>query len=99
MRRREYAIYKANGYHNGHLCQIVTSETILNSIFAILLLLVTSPLVNIATKSLFGADILSAKMLCIGVILILGVSVVSMGTTALSYVKANISTVLKAGDR
>lgn len=99
MRRREFAIYKTSGFHNSHLFLIVTSETIINSIFAILLLLVTSPLVNIATQSMFGADILSAKMLCMGVLLILGVSVVSFGTTVLSFIKTNISMVLKAGDR
>lgn len=99
MRRREYAIYKASGFSNPHLCLIVTSETIFHSTCAMLLLLITSPIVNLATKSLFGADILSAKMLFMGALLIIGVSVISFGTTALAYIKTNISTVLKAGDR
>ena len=54
---------------------------------------------NLATKSLFGADILSVKMLSIGVALIIGVSVVAFFTTVLSYIKTNIAMALKAGDR
>lgn len=99
MRKREYAIYKVSGFNNRHLNLLNAAEMITIAVTGMLLLLVTSPLINKATEALFAVNILNAKMLSTGMLLILGVAVIAYATTAIAYVRTNIETALKTGDR
>lgn len=99
MRKREYAIYKISGFGNGHLSLINLAQTLTQSITAIVLLLVTSPLLNLATKALFGVNILSANMLFTGAALGVCLAIVAYSITSIVYVKTNIVSALKTGDR
>lgn len=99
MRKREYAIYKISGYNNKHLSLLIFSETVITMATAIIFLLVTSPLINLVTKAQFSVDILNAKMLFTGVLLLVGVAVVAFGVTISTFVKVNVSTALRTGDR
>ena len=99
MRKREYAIYKVSGFTNSHLSLLNLTERITETIAAILLLLVASPVINIAIISLFGASILSSETMFTGVLLIILVAVVGYLTTAVFFIKTNIATALKTGDR
>ncbi|WP_342512372.1 ABC transporter ATP-binding protein/permease [Sporosarcina sp. FSL K6-1522] len=99
MRKREYAIYKVSGFTNTHLGLLNLTEKMTETIVAILLLLVISPLINIATESLFGKNILSAQTLFPGVLLIVLVAVVAYLATTISIIKTNVTTALKTGER
>lgn len=99
MRKREYAIYKVSGFNNRHLNLLNLAETITVSVTGILLMLVSSPFINVATESLFSVNILNAEMLTKGMLLILGVAVIAYGITVIAYVRTNITTALKKGDR
>lgn len=99
MRKREYAIYKVSGFTNAHLSLLNLSETITATIAAILLMLVTSPLIDLATKGLFSVNILNPKMLFTGVLLIALGAVVAYFTTAITIMKTNTTTALKTGDQ
>ncbi|MGE8078522.1 ATP-binding cassette domain-containing protein [Peribacillus loiseleuriae] len=99
MRKREFAIYKVSGFNNAHLSLLNLTEKITETFTAILLLLVSSPLINSATKGLFSASILSSKMLFTGVLLIALVAIVAYLTTTISFMKTNTTTALKTGDR
>jgi len=99
MRKREYAIYKISGFTNSHLGLVNLTERLTETIAAILLLLVTSPLVNSAMTSLFGASIVSSKTMFTGALLIGGLAVVACLLTAVFFIKTNTATALKTGDR
>ncbi|MFJ5766407.1 ATP-binding cassette domain-containing protein [Lysinibacillus sp. NPDC093210] len=99
MRKREYAIYKVSGYNNRHLNLLNLAETLTVAVTGILLMFVTSPLINVGTEALFSVNILNVEMLTKGTLLILGVAVIAYGTTVISYVKTNITTALRKGDR
>ncbi len=99
MRKREYAIYKVSGFNNNHLNLLNFAEMIFVTVTGIVLMLVTSSLINTATEAMFSVNILNAKMLIKGVLLILGVAVIAYVITLLTYVKTNITTALKQGDR
>jgi ABC-type lipoprotein export system ATPase subunit len=99
MRKREFAIYKVSGFNNAHLSLLNFTEMISGTITAILLMLVTSPLINIATKGLFNTNILNSKMLFMGVLMIALVAVVAYFSTAITFIKTNTTTALKTGDR
>lgn len=99
MRRREYAIYKISGYTNSHMCVLNAAEIMLNITSSIVILLVTSPLINIATSSMFSGNILNTKTLFIGIFLILIVGVLAYITTVIVSIKTNAEVALKVGDR
>lgn len=99
MRRREYAIYKVCGFNNKSLNLITVTVTLFQVAGAILLLLITSPLLNVATNSMFGVDILNVPMLFMGAVIVLLLSVVAYATTAMTYLKTKIDVALKTGDR
>lgn len=99
MRRKEHVIYKVSGFNTAHLCRLQLAEIISVTCVAILLMLATSPLINIATKGLFGVPILSAKMLFTGVLMMLITAALAYFTTAITVAKVNVSTVLKTGDK
>lgn len=99
LRKREYAIYNVSGYTGGHISKIMAVEILISAISAVLLMLITSPLLNAATKAMFGASILSGGKLAIGALLILGISAVSFAAELPVAVRADASVMLKAGDR
>ncbi|MFJ5621835.1 ATP-binding cassette domain-containing protein [Peribacillus loiseleuriae] len=99
MRKREFAIYKVSGFNNVHFSLLNLTEKITEIMTAILLMLVTSPLINIATKGLFNASILNSKMLFAGVLLIALVGVAAYFTTSIAFIMTKTSTALKTGDR
>lgn len=99
MRKREFAIYKVSGFNNVHFSLLNLTEKITEIMTAILLMLVTSPLINIATKGLFSATILNSKMLISGVQFIALVGVAAYLTTAIAFIMTKTSTALKTGDR
>lgn len=99
MRQREYAIYKISGYNNTHLGFLSLTEKITEMITAVLLMLAVSPLLNIATESLFNTNIRSTEMLRQGALLIVLVGIIAYMPTVFAIVKTNIATSLKTGDR
>ncbi|RKP51459.1 ATP-binding cassette domain-containing protein [Cohnella endophytica] len=99
MRKREFAIYKVSGFNHAHLNLLNLSERITETLTASLLMLITSPLINIATRGLFSASILNSKMLLTGVLLIALVAVVAYMTTAIAILKTHTIIALKTGDR
>ncbi len=99
MRKREFAIYKVSGFHNTHLSLLNLTERITETFTASLLMLITSPLINLATKGLFSASILNAKMLFTGVLLIVLVAVVAYFSTTIAIIKTHTVTALKTGDQ
>lgn len=97
LRKREYAIYKVSGYHNGHLAEISAAETIVNAITAAVVMLVASPLLNMATTAMFNTSILSFSKLMIGVLLVFVVAIVSFIAGMLGYGTAKTSSMLNEG--
>lgn len=99
MRKREYAIYKVSGFNTAHLSLLNLTEMITATIAAILLMLASSPLIDLATKGLFDVNILNSKMLVTGALLIALLAVVAYFTTAITIIKTHITITLKTGDR
>ncbi|MBM6694151.1 ATP-binding cassette domain-containing protein [Pseudoflavonifractor capillosus] len=99
LRRREYAIYKVTGYSNGALAGISLAETALAALCAGMVLLVASPLLNGVVGVLFHASILSLPKLAVGVLLTLGLAVLSFGAGMLAIWKTDVASVLKAGEK
>lgn len=85
LRKREYSVYKTCGYNNAHLMLVTLAETALSAVSAALLTLILSPLSNMAAKAMFGADILSAEKLFIGILMVLGLSVVAFAAAIPGY--------------
>ena len=99
LRMREYAIYKVTGYAASHLARITLGETLLSAIGAAVLFLALSPLLNLATKTLFAASILSAGKLLVGVLLILAVSLAAWAAQLPAVAAASCKTMLQSGDK
>lgn len=99
LRRKEYAIYKVSGFSTAHLAKLVLAETISVALSAAALLLVASPLINLATKGIFGVNILSGKMLLAGTLLVLISATFSYLTTIPSFATIDVSKTLKTGDK
>ena len=99
LRMREYAIYKVTGYAASHLAIITLGETLLSAIGAAMLFLALSPLLNLATKALFAASILSAGKLLVGVLLILEVSLAAWAAQLPAVAAASCKRMLQSGDK
>lgn len=98
LRKREYAIYKVSGYTGGHLAKISLAEIICSAAAAIALLLVASPLLNLATIALFHASIQSVGKLAVGALLILAVSAAAYAAGLPFIFRTSESDMLKAGE-
>lgn len=96
MRKKEYAIYKLSGLTTSHMFILNLVEILTQAVIAISLLIVTSPLSTIVTKSLFGVNILDFKTLFVGVLIVMLISFVAYCSNAISFIKINLSSVLKA---
>lgn len=99
MRRREYAIYQVSGYHTSHLVFLAFVEILLYTATGILLLLVASPLLTLATAGLFGISIFSGKMLITGALLIAAASIAAFLSAIIVIMKTDAAAALKTGDR
>lgn len=99
MRKREYAIYKVSGFTNRNINILLFSEIIFSTMLAIIILLIASPLINLATTKLFSVNIMNFEMLFMGIILIILVSILAYISTIVTNIKVNISDALKTGDK
>ncbi|MEG0378908.1 MAG: macrolide ABC transporter ATP-binding protein/permease, partial [Eubacterium sp.] len=99
MRKKEYAIYKVSGYSTAHLFLINGAEMLSVTAVAIGVMLMTSPLLNIITKGIFGVTILNIKMLSTGCGMILLMGVLAFLSTAITCAKVNAGAVLKSGEQ
>ncbi|WP_438348476.1 ATP-binding cassette domain-containing protein [Paenibacillus sp. FA6] len=99
MRKKEYAIYKINGYSNSNLTKITFIEYLLVGIATMGLFLVTSPLINMAMKSFTGAGIMDVTTFAIAgglIILLCGLCGV---VASVVIPTVNLFKSLKSGDR
>lgn len=99
LRMREYAIYKVTGYAASHLAIITLGETLFSATGAAVLFLALSPLLNLATKTLFAASILSGGKLLVGVLLILAVSLAAWAAQLPAVAAASCKRMLQSGDK
>lgn len=99
MRKKEYAIYKINGYRNSGLTKITFVEYFLVGIAAMVLFSVTSPLINIAMKSFTAADILNVKTFAIAGGLIILLCALCGMVASMVIPTVNLFKTLKSGDR
>ncbi|MEC0093683.1 ABC transporter ATP-binding protein/permease [Paenibacillus macquariensis] len=99
MRKKEYAIYKINGYTNSHLTKITLLEYLLVGIAAIVLFLVTSPLINMAMKSFTGSGIVDVTTFAIAGGLIILLSGLCGVVASMVIPTVNMFKSLKSGDR
>lgn len=99
IKKREYAIYKISGYSSLDIMSFTLGEYGIVAISTIIIYLLTSPLINKITKSLFSLDILNIKSLILGSILILFMSILSAGITGIIESSVKEANCLKSGDR
>lgn len=98
MRKREYAIFKVSGYANRHLWQTTFSEFLSFAIGSAILFLCISPLISLVTNGLWEVDILNAKLLLTGVVLLFGMAFLSFFVSVATAVKGKVSSALQKGD-
>lgn len=99
LRKREYAIYKVSGYSGIHLMLITIAEFIIASVLSILLFLLTSPIINIVTNSLWNVNILNGELLTTGTLLMVAMGVLSCAIVSIISTGTKAVTSLKTGDR
>lgn len=99
MRKKEYAIYKVSGFTSSNLFTLNLTETVYSTVISIIFMIITSPIINLATKGLFGVNILNIKMLFIGSLMIGIISVIAYLTSVITSANINLTTDLKSGDR
>ncbi len=91
MRKKEYAIYKISGYCTKHFFLLHVTETIFQLFTCVFLLLVTAPVWGMILP-------VNVFTLLSGSAIVLLLSVLSYGATAISFMKVDLSNILKAGD-
>lgn len=99
LRKKEYAIYKISGFQASHLLLTNLCDTILCAIGGILLLFVTSPILNLITKNLLQFNLLRADMLFTGVGFVLLLSILYYAVSILPCLKIDLSKELKTGEK
>lgn len=99
MRRRDYAIYKASGYSTGHLNVLNLTEKSIETVTAIGLMFVASPLINMAAGVLFEMNGFNMEMRVRWMLSICSAGALATLITALTITKTDIATALKKGDR
>lgn len=98
-RKREYAIYKVSGYSSRHLTILTVTEFFIASAFSAALFLCVSPLINLATTAFWQVNILGAKLLGTGVLLVIVMGAIFCMVTMLVCGTTKASVSLKTGDR
>lgn len=92
MRKKEYAIYKISGFCTKHFFLLNLTETALQ--------MLTSTILLLATALIWGMVLpVNMQTLSSGVGIVVGLSVFAYIVTAISFLKVDLSKVLKAGDR
>ncbi|ELC8441395.1 ATP-binding cassette domain-containing protein [Clostridium perfringens] len=99
IKKREYAIYKISGYSSLDIMSFTSGEYGIVAIGTIIIFLLTSPLINKITESLFSLDILNIKSLILGSGLILFMSILSAGVTGIIESSVKEGKCLKSGER
>ncbi|MCM1991329.1 ABC transporter ATP-binding protein/permease [Oceanirhabdus seepicola] len=99
MRKREYAIYKINGYSNSKMTEVTFTEYLIIGVSTIVLFFGAYPMINKATESLFSANILNGKSFATSIVLIILISVLCATITSLVSATVKESKCLKTGDR
>ncbi|MEG0370805.1 MAG: ABC transporter ATP-binding protein/permease [Clostridium sp.] len=99
LRKKEYAIYKINGYSKSDIVKTIFGEYTIILIASISIFIITSPIINMGTKQFFNVNIISGKLLatCIGIIIL--ISILCIGVTTLIGVCVKEEKCLKSGDR
>lgn len=95
MRRREYAIFKVSGYSNVHLHLLNLTEKVLETVTAIGLLFVASPLIAMVAGTLFEMNGFNMRW----VLSICSAGVLATLLTSFVIIKTDITTAFKKGDR
>jgi ABC-type lipoprotein export system ATPase subunit len=99
LRKREYAIYKVSGYSNIHLMLVSIAEFLIASTCSIVLFLLTSPIINMATTALWNVNILNVKLLTTGTLLVVAMGALSCTIVSIISTGTKAVTSLKTGDR
>lgn len=99
LRKREYAIYKVSGYTGSHLMLITIAEFFIASACSIILFLLASPIINMATTALWNVNILNLKLLTTGTLLVVAMGVLSCAIASVISTGTKAVTSLKTGDR
>lgn len=99
MRRREYAIYKVSGFNSMHLSILNIAESMIMCLSSIVLFLLASPIINIATIKAFNAEILDIKLLSIGSLLVILVGAICYIISTIISITTDASKTLKTGDK
>lgn len=99
MRRREYAIYKVSGFNNKHIGLEIFAEYTIVSICTIAIFLITSPGLNFITKAIFKSEILSGKLLALGALLVMVISILCLVVATFMAVNTKVSSALKTGEK
>lgn len=99
LRKKEYAIYKISGYKREHLLLLNLCDTILYAMGGILLLFLTSPLLNLITEKMFRFNLLQARMLFTGAGFVLLLSILYYAVSVLPCLKIDLNRELKTGER
>jgi ABC-type lipoprotein export system ATPase subunit len=97
-RRRECAIFQVSGYGKAHLMSITGTEYFMLGVGSVVVFLCASPVLNLGTSTFWHVNLMTGKMLGVGVVLIFLAALISWLLTAgvASVVKA--STILKTGE-
>lgn len=100
MRKREYAIFKINGYRNSDLTKMTFVEYMFVSLAAFVLFVLASPLINMAMNSITGSPgVLEAKSYAIEAGLIILIALFCGLITTMVIGTVNTFKSLKSGDR
>lgn len=94
MRKKEYAIFKINGFKNSHLFLVTGVETVFMAVFASVIMMVSFLVMNTFAKGSLG----NTTMLYVGILLVLITSIIAYVTTIITFIKQNIDKALKLGD-
>ncbi|MGY3778325.1 ABC transporter ATP-binding protein/permease [Isobaculum melis] len=99
LRKREYAIFKLNGFSNLHLRLLTIFETFIQALSAFVLLLLTSPILNQLSLKFFQVSIIHSSTIITCLLLALGVSTINFVVAEVIYDSTNIFNTLKTGEK
>lgn len=99
MRKREYAIYKVCGYSKSQLNLVLLAENIIIGVISAVLIVVSSYVLNILLKIMFGLSGSNAKTLLLGIVVSLILSFISYIVSSKICKDSNPLAVLKSGER
>lgn len=92
MRKKEYAIYKINGFNTKHFFLLTLTDTTIQMLMSLLFILTSVLILKFMLPTCMGTI---SKIFGI----VVGLSFLAYSTTTVSFVNVNLSRILKAGDR